>query len=164
MTVYGAAFEYREDGLSFEENLVHDGFIQLDSDYGFLRSKDIDNKDYTECVIYHLSDGSLMRYYPYYGYVRERKGFGKSLFVFLGTVIIEDNEICLRTDSLKFYKKERHDGDYYVITDQSTFEKRLRPRYHVTIYIPHKEKIITVYWNKKVKRPLSWSCFEYPCI
>lgn len=140
MTVYGAAFEYREDGLSFEENLVHDGFIQLDSDYGFLRSKDIDNKDYTECVIYHLSDGSLMRYYPYYGYVRERKGFGKSLFVFLGTIIIEDNEICLRTDSLKFYKKERHDGDYYVITGQSTFEKRLHPRYHVTIYVPHKEK------------------------
>ena len=140
MTVYCAAFEYREDGLSFEENLVHDGFIQLDSDYGFLRSKDIDNKDYTECVIYHLSDGSLMRYYPYYGYVRERKGFGKSLFVFLGTIIIENNEICLRTDSLKFYKKERHDGDYYVITGQSTFEKRLHPRYHVTIYVPHKEK------------------------
>ena len=139
MALYGTAFEYVGEGLIFEEDLVRDGFIQLDSDYGFLRPEDIDNKDYTECVIYHLSDGTIMRYYPYYGYVRERKGFGKSLFVFLGT-IIEDNEICLTTRSLKFYKKERHDGDYYVITGQSTFEKRLRPRYHVTIYVPHKEK------------------------
>ena len=139
MALYGTAFEYVGEGLIFEEDLVRDGFIQLDSDYGFLRPEDIDNKDYTECVIYHLSDGTIMRYYPYYGYVRERKGFGKSLFVFLGT-IIEDNEICLTTRSLKFYKKEGRYGDYYVITGQSTFEKRLRPRYHVTIYVPHKEK------------------------
>jgi len=34
MALYGTAFEYVGEGLIFEEDLVRDGFIQLDSDYG----------------------------------------------------------------------------------------------------------------------------------